>query len=238
MTSLVDEQRARPDPSDAIPLENGDRLTRAEFERRYAAMPNSIKAELVEGVVYVSSPVSNWHGSPHFDLITWLGMYRITTPGVLGSGNGTVRMDLDNEPQPDVFLRLVPECGGQCLVDEDNYIEGAPELIAEVANTTASYDLHSKLDAYLRNQVREYLVWRVRDTSIDWFRLHEGEFVPLAKDTAGVFKSVVFPGLWLDPDALIQADMAKVAEVAQQGLASEEHVAFVARLKKALAGAS
>ncbi|HVC94787.1 MAG TPA: Uma2 family endonuclease, partial [Pirellulales bacterium] len=168
------------------PLESGDRLTRAEFERRYAAMPNLIKAELVEGVVYVSSPVSNRHGSPHFDLIAWLGMYRITTPGVLGSDNGTVRMDLDNEPQPDVFLRLVPECGGQCLVDEDNYIEGAPELIAEVANSSASYDLHSKLNAYRRNQVREYLVWRVRDNAFDWFRLHQGEFVPLAKDTAGV----------------------------------------------------
>ena len=91
----------------------GDRLTRPEFERRYSAMPNVKKAELIEGVVYMPSPVSDNHASPHFDIITFLGVYRIATPGVKGADNGTVRLDWENAPQPDAFLRIAPECGGQ-----------------------------------------------------------------------------------------------------------------------------
>src|SRR5580658_6611036 len=89
------------------PLENGDRLTRAEFERRYNAMPEHVRAELVEGVVVMASPVRhNMHGQQHGDLLTWAGMYRVGTPGVLGGADATVRLDLDNEPQPDVYLLI------------------------------------------------------------------------------------------------------------------------------------
>src|SRR5205807_2900720 len=98
-----------PSPEMLLPLEPGDRLTRPEFERRYDAMPHLKKAELIEGVVYLPSPVRNdAHSSPHFDLITWLGIYRMFTPGVAGGDNGSLRLDLDNEPQPDAFLRLLP----------------------------------------------------------------------------------------------------------------------------------
>ena len=149
----------------------GDRLTRPEFERRYSAMPNLKKAELIEGVVYIPSFVSHKeHGTSLFDIVGLLGRYRFATPGVLGSDNGTVRLDWENEPQPDAFLRIAPECGGHSRVD-DEYIAGPPELIAEISVSSVSYDLHDKLRAYQRNGVCEYLVWRVWDSAIDWFVL-------------------------------------------------------------------
>ena len=109
------------------PLENGDRLTRAEFERRYDAMPALKKAELIEGEVYMPSPVRyGRHSQPHSRLGTWLGIYELDTPGVEAGDNGTIRLDLDNEPQPDAFLIIRPERGGQARISEDDYIEGAP----------------------------------------------------------------------------------------------------------------
>ena len=143
------------------PLESGDRLTRSEFERRYEAMPQLRKAELIEGVVYVGSPVRiSYHGSPQIRLNAWLGAYLAHTPGVQGGDNATVRLDLANEPQPDCLLYIDPACGGQVRISEDDYIEGAPELTAEISASSASIDLHAKLEAYRRNGVREYLIWR------------------------------------------------------------------------------
>ena len=213
------------------PLENGDVLTRAEFERRYETMPHLKKAELIEGVVYVPSPVRHQsHGHPHTRLITWLGYYEANTPGVQASDNSTVRLDLDNEPQPDGLLFIDPACGGQAHIDAADYIAGAPELVAEVAASSASYDLHVKLRVYRRNGVREYLVWRVLDQAVDWFVLRAGQYEPLPVDTEGLLRSEVFPGLWLDPAALLRGDLATVLAVVQRGLASPEHAAFVARL--------
>jgi Uma2 family endonuclease len=215
------------------PLRNGDRLTRTEFERRYGAMPNVHKAELVEGVVYMPSPVNTEeHADPHADMITWLGFYRTFTPGVRVGDNGTLRLDMDNEPQPDVFLRILPEHGGQSRT-VDGYVEGAPELTGEIAASSASYDLHDKRNAYRRNGVREYVVWRVWDRAIDWFVLREGRFVPLPAGPDGLYHSEVFPGLWLDPAALLSGDMQQVLQVVQQGVNSPEHTAFVEKLKHA-----
>jgi hypothetical protein len=216
------------------PLENGDRLTRPEFERRYAAMPHVKKAELIEGVVYMPSPVSNEHAQPHFDLIAWLAFYRAATPGIAGGDNGTVRLDLDNEPQPDAFLRILAEQGGQSCVDEDGYISDAPELVAEVARSSVSIDLHAKLNAYRRNGVREYLVWRVEDQTIDWFVLREGRYEPLAA-IDGLYRSEVLPGLWLDAAALLRGNLSAVFQAVQRGLDSPEHAAFVRRLEEVAA---
>jgi Uma2 family endonuclease len=213
------------------PLENGDRLTRAEFERRYDAMPDLKKAELIEGVVYMPSPVAAFrHGGPHFDMIVWLGLYQIMTPGLKGFDNASARMDLDNMPQPDVSLVILPTHGGQARISEDDYIEGAPELVAEVASSSASYDLHVKLHVYRRNAVREYVVWRVRDREIDWFVLREGVYERLPLGPDGLYRSEIFPGLWLDPAALIGGNSMLVAEVTRRGLESPEHAVFVARL--------
>ena len=144
------------------PLENGDRLTRSEFERRYEAMPRLKKAELIEGVVYVGSPVRHdQHGQPDSDTHTWLGTYRRGDAGTTAANNTTARLDLDNEPQPDILLRIAR--GGHSQIGEDGYVEGAPELVVEIAASSASYDLHDKLRAYRRSGVQEYIVWRTLD---------------------------------------------------------------------------
>lgn len=213
------------------PLANGDRLTRDEFERRYEAMPN-VRAELIEGVVYVSSPVSTqFHAEPHGYLMTWVGVYRAATRALRLGDNGTVKLDWTNEPQPDVLLMIRPEFGGAATTDAGGYINGSPEFVAEVAASSVSIDLGDKMEAYRRNKVREYLVWRVYDTAIDWFVLRKGKYVALAPDSAdGLLKSEVFPGLWLDATALLNGDLAAVLAALQRGLASAEHAAFVAQL--------
>jgi hypothetical protein len=227
--------RSKPSPSSQIPpLENGDRLTRAEFERRYEAMPHIKKAELIEGVVHMPSPTRyRRHGRPSRHLSTWLGVYEAATPGVEGGDNTTARLDLDNEPQPDAFLLIDPARGGQAHISADDYIDSAPELVGEIAASSVSIDLGSKLHAYRRNGVREYIVWRVLNREIDWFMLREGQFERLQPDARGLLKSEVFPGLWLDPAALIDGDLARVLAVVQEGLGSLEHAAFVARLNPA-----
>jgi Uma2 family endonuclease len=216
----------------AIPLlERGDRLTRAEFERRYDAMPNLKKAELIEGVVYMPSPVRlDRHGNPHAHLVGWLFVYESATPGVRSADNTTVRLDETNEPQPDALLMIDPRRGGQARISTEDYVETAPELVAEVSASSASYDLHTKLGAYLRNGVREYIVWRVLDGEVDWFILRGGQYERLAPGADGILRSEIFPGLWLDATALVNDDLARVLAVIQQGVASPEHADFVTRL--------
>lgn len=213
------------------PLEGGDHLSRDEFERRYQAARHIKKAELIEGVVYVASPVrARSHGEPHGLIITWLGVYKAITPGVGLDDNATVRLDANNEPQPDGLLRI--EVGGQSRITEDDYIEGAPELVAEVAASSASYDLHDKKEAYRRNGVQEYLVWQVFEQKLDWYRLQDREYVLLEPDEAGIVRSQVFPGLWLAVSALIKGDMVKVLAVLQDGLNSPKHTHFVQNLSE------
>jgi Uma2 family endonuclease len=217
--------------TDYPPLENGDRLTRQEFERRYTAMAHIKKAELIEGVVYVASPVrANRHGRPHADIIGWLFVYKAATPGVYLADNTTVRLDADNGPQPDALLRIEPEVGGNSRISDDDYVEGTPELIAEIAASSASYDLNDKLNAYRRNGVQEYIVWQSYENRLDWFRLQEGRYVALQPDEAGIIRSEIFPGLWLAVNALREGDMAGVLAVLQQGLQTAEHQEFVERL--------
>ncbi|WP_341528568.1 Uma2 family endonuclease [Nostoc sp. UHCC 0302] len=211
------------------PLENGDKLTRPEFERRYDAMPQVKKAELIEGIVYMASPLRfRSHGKPHAYIMGWLATYEATTPGVELGDNATVRLDADNEPQPDALLRF--EIGGQSRISDDDYVEGAPELIVEIAASSVSIDLHEKLKVYRRNQVQEYLVWRVYDRQFDWFKLREGEYIQLESNADGVICSQIFPGLWLEKSALLAGNLAKVLEILQQGLVSEEHQTFVEKL--------
>lgn len=216
-----------------MPLENGDRLTRAEFERRYQGMPNVKKAELIEGVVHMPSPVrTDQHAEPHLDLTTFLGLYRHFTPGVRGGDNATVRLDLDNEPQPDDVLFVDPRLGGQAKIDADGYLAGAPELAAEITASSASIDLGHKLHVYRRNGVQEYVVWRVLDRAIDWFQLFEGNYRPLLPGSDGIARSVVFPGLWLDIAAILVGDFIRAHEALRQGLASVEHQDIVERLRR------
>ncbi|NOK60580.1 MAG: Uma2 family endonuclease [Chloroflexi bacterium AL-W] len=213
-----------------LPLENGDRLTRYEFERRYLSMPEVKKAELIERVVYMQSPVRNSHGQSHSQLITWLGTYSALTPGTLVSDNATVRLDVDNEPQPDALLRLTPEVGGTSHITDDDYIEGPPELIVEIAGSSAAIDVHDKKQIYRRNGVQEYLVWRVYDRQIDWWELYECDYRPLSVDQQGMVQSCVFPGLCLVVAELLQGNIAAVLATLQKGMQTPEHMAFVKRL--------
>jgi Uma2 family endonuclease len=219
------------------PLESGDRLTRSEFERRYKAMPHLKKAELIEGVVYMAAALRfRSHGQPHGNLIIWLGNYKVATPSVALADNATVRLDRDNEAQPDVTLFLEPDCGGQVKISEDDYIEGAPELIAEVAASSASYDLGDKKKAYRRNGVKEYIVWQMFENKLDWFGLQDDQYVSLAPDSDGIVRSRVFPGLWLAVDALSSNQMAQVLEILQTGLNLPEHQTFVQQLSERIKG--
>jgi Uma2 family endonuclease len=214
-------------------LEAGDQLTRPEFERRYDAMPELKKAELIEGEVYMPSPVRlHQHGRPHADFIGWLVYYRANTPGVLVGDNVSIRLDMENEPQPDATLIIEPTYGGQARVDDEDYVVGGPEFAGEISASTASVDLHKKLRVYRRNQVKEYLVWRVLDNTFDWFIQREGNFDRLPLSASGFFQSEVFPGLWLDPVAMANGDMVKVFQVLNKGLATPEHAAFVEELAR------
>ena len=216
------------------PLEAGARLTRSEFERRYHAMPHVKKAELIEGVVYMPSPVRyKDHGQQTGLMTGWLAVYHAATPYTGFADNATVLLDAENEPQPDVLLRLDAAVGGKSCVNAKGYLEGAPELIVEVAASTESYDMHDKLRAYRRNGVQEYIVWRVYDQQIDWFKLAAESYVTLSPDRNGIIRSEVFPGLQLDVKAMLKEDLAKVLAALQKGLDSLENKAFVRKLKKA-----
>ena len=228
---------AEPRPQDKAagaslpPLENGDRLTRADFERRFNAMSGVKKAELIEGVVFMPSPVKlHRHGEPHARILVWLGTYQAGTPDAIVADNTSTRLDLDNEPQPDALLMIDPDRGGQARISDDDHVEGAPELVVEVGSTTVGIDLNLKLHVYRRSGVREYIVWRVQDRKIDWFVLRDGEFIRLDPDEKGRYRSQTFPGLWLDATALVEGEMAKVLDVVRQGLAAPEHAKFVSDL--------
>ena len=217
----------------SLPLHSGDRLTRREFERRYDAGPEDDKAELIEGRVYLASPTRfASHAQPHAAILSWLGTYIAFTPGVSTADNATVRLDEINECQPDAQLRLSPAAGGHSRLDEDDYVAGAPELIVEIAASSASYDLHDKLSAYRRNGVNEYLVWRVLERRFDWFVLAGDDYVPLTPDDAGILRSNMFPGLWLDVEALLAGDNGRVLTTLQRGLSTPEHAAFVTRIRR------
>ena len=196
-------------------------------------MPHLKKAELIDGVVYMPSPVNHrQHGNPHFNMISWLSVYAGVTPGIEGGDNSSLRLDILNEPQPDAFLMVSPEYGGQVQIDSDGYIAGGPELVAEVAATSANYDLGSKLKTYQRNNVHEYIVWRVFDREVDWFIWRSGQFESLPLEPDGTYRSQVFPGLWLNRTDLIAGNLNAIVLAAPQILERPGHAEFVARLRQ------
>lgn len=208
-------------------LEPGDRLSRDEFERRYGRMPHVKKAELVEGIVYMPSPVRvRKHAEPHGRVATWLGTYASETPSVLCAYDATVRLDLDNEPQPDLVLMKLPAKGGLARISEDDYIEGAPELAVEIVGSSRAYDLHQKKGAYRRNGVREYLAWITGEHRLVWWELRGDDYREIAPADGGLLKSGVFPGLWLDAAALLRGEMKAVLAALRRGIESPEHADF------------
>lgn len=227
------------------PLQNGDRLTRAEFERRWEATPGLKRAELIEGVVYIPAnqrgdvryaPATlreDQHGAPLFRILGWLWTYQCYTPEIVGSVRTSARIDNDNLPQPDAYLRLPPRLRSTARL-EDGYVSGAPDLIVEVSASSVSIDMHLKFDLYRRSGVREYIVWRVLDEQLDWFVLREGNYEPLSPDSEGWLKSQLFPGLWLQPQVLLYGLPSAIYTMAHAGLGSPEHQAFVKKLTEAM----
>ncbi len=204
----------RETPRRVPPLESGDRLTSVEFERRYALHPEVRRAELIEGVVHVASPMHHdHHGGPQRIVSTWMGVYQASHPGVDGGDGSTTRLDADNNVQPDAFLRYRD---GTSRVTEDDYIDGPPELVFEIAASSASIDLGAKKHAYQRSGVREYVVWQLYEERIDWFALQDGEYVTLAPDATGIVESRSFPGLRLDVAALLLRDLGAVLGAQQR----------------------
>ncbi|MEK7676376.1 MAG: Uma2 family endonuclease [Verrucomicrobiota bacterium] len=219
------------------PLENGDCLSAPEFLRRYEAMPQVKKAELIEGIVYMASPVRfDSHSVPDSFVQLWLGAYAAATPGTQVGANGTVKLDIENVPQPDAVLRIIEECGGASRLDEKGYLVGPPEMVVEIAASSSSLDLHDKLRAYRRNGVKEYLVWRTLDAEFDWFVLEDGDFRRQSPDPKGLWHSGTFPGLVLNVPALLAQDGAAALATLSAGFKSKLHQAFVAELAVRQAG--
>jgi hypothetical protein len=215
------------------PLENGDRLSRAEFERRYENMPLLKKAELIKGLVLMGPPVRFvQHGRPHATAVGWLTYYASRTPGVEVGDNTTLRLGEDNEPQPDLLLRIPEELGGSSHVDADGYLRGPVELVFEIAASSVNVDAHDKLDVYAAAGVAEYIIWRVEDSEIDFFRLRDRRYEPMKPDAAGLLKSETFPGLWLDPAALLHGDLPRLLAQVDVGTATAGHSDFVGRLHR------
>ncbi len=218
-------------PAPLPPLRTGERISRAEFERRYHAMPHLKKAELLEGVVYVPSPLHyRGHAQPHSNIQAWLAAYYVATPGIELADNATVRLAPRSEVQPDVLLRIPAHAGGSSRITEDDYIEGAPELVVEIASSSTPYDLHAKRALYQQYGVAEYLLWQTEAQRITWWHRHADGYHPLHPDTAGIITSRVFPALRLDVAALLAGDMARVVARVQEGIGSADHRAFIERL--------
>lgn len=218
---------------DLPPLETGDVLTAPEFLRRYGAMPEVKKAELIEGVVYMGSPVRVFrHALPDNLIQGILFNYAAETPGVQAVTNATTILDLENVPQPDAALRLLEDRGGQSRLNADDYLEGAPELVIEIAGSAAAKELHAKRRAYRRAGVREYLVWVTAEPALLAFRRGEGDFEAAPADADGVWRSRQFPGLWLAVPALLACRSAAVLKTLHRGLEGREHGAFVRALRR------
>ncbi len=214
------------------PLESGDRLSAREFLRRYEAMPELKKAELIQGIVYMGSPIRlTQHAEPDNLIQWWLRHYSIHTPGTRAGSNATARLGPDDVPQPDALLRLLPEAGGHSGVDAKGFLQGPPELVAEIAASSVSIDAGAKRQSYRRAGVLEYLLWRTQEAAVDWWILEEDEYRPLVPDAQGVIRSRVFPGLWLNVPALLADEGPKLLASLEQGLKDPAHAEFLARLR-------
>jgi Uma2 family endonuclease len=213
-------------------LVEGQQLDQPTFHALCEAMPPTIRAELIDGVVFMSGPIGLDHGEAEFPASMWIGYYAEHTPGVRALHNVTTILGLTGELQPDGLLRILPECGGQTW-SEGGFLHGGPELVVEVAKATRYIDLGPKRREYASAGVREYVVRAVGPDEIYWFAQDEGELVRRAASEDGIYRSTVFPGLWLDPEALLEGDTRRLRALIDEGCATPEHRAFVARLEAA-----
>ncbi len=211
-------------------LANGDRMKQPEFHRRYLASPDDVKFELIEGIVYMASPLRWKHGNYSQELSLVFGLYRAATTGVEAGDNATILLGEESEPQPNLVLRILPEYGGQSRLEEE-YDARAPELLAEIAYSSRAIDLNQKRNDYEHNGVVEYLVLSIEDQELHWFHFPSAKMI--RPNRQGVSRSLVFPGLWIENQSLLARNTARQIDVVRQGLASREHAVFVKRLQAA-----
>lgn len=178
----------------------------------------------------MGSPVSITHAQPDAIVISWLTVYAAQTPATQALANVTVILDSENTVQPDSLLRLLPARNGRTQETEAKLLSGPPELVVEIAASSASIDAHKKLAAYQRSGVAEYLLWRVDEERFDWLHLEDEQYVAAQPDAAGILRSRVFPGLQVSVAALLAGDSAAVLASLQEGLASPAHADFVRSL--------
>jgi Uma2 family endonuclease len=212
------------------PLCDGDLLDQPEFHRRYLAMPKSFWAELIAGKVYVMSPVYGEHSDLHGLVDGWLSQYMFSTPGVKFRPTPSTILGPRSEPQPDAVLFILPEFGGRVHFDEHRCTVGAPELVVEVCVSTEAHDLKVKLQEYERAGVNEYIVVLPRRKAVRWFQLEANRFKEL-RPVDGLYRSTQFPGLWLDPTALLSEDVPPLLAALNLGLQDSAHAEFVAKLQ-------
>jgi Uma2 family endonuclease len=226
LTSITDQKSGACVP----PVENGDRLDQKTFHERYESMAEHVHAELIGGIVYMASPQKLPHSKTTTLVGRWLDEYEEHTLGTECYAGASNILGADSQPEPDHCLLILPECGGQSSKTKKGYLKGAPELIVETSETTESRDLHQKKADYEKAGVREYVVAALRSQKVFWFILRAGKFAPLKPGPDGIFRSRIFPGLWLDADALLRRDRKAILAGLARGLATPEHEAFVAKL--------
>jgi Uma2 family endonuclease len=212
-------------------LQSGYHLSADEFHARYKQMPENVRAELIEGIVYMASPLYSPHGDSHFLLTNILGIYEEDTPGIIGSIATSVRLDGKNEFQPDIHLRIDPKCGGRTKNPDKKLVLGGPEFVTEISNTTLEMDLHEKFEVYLRDGVQEYFVWALQNEKLKLFAQEGGEFEEIKSDSKGILRSRVLPGLWLNVPAILALDKKTAARTMRDGVKSPEHAEFVKKLQ-------
>lgn len=225
----------RPKSAALPPLSAGQRLDPDTFHDRYEAMPPGTRAELIDGIVHMPSPLGSDHSDMQFIAIAWLGCYQAAIPGVRGTDNASLRLGGSSEVQPDATLHIRAECGGQSR-RERRYSSGPPELVVEVSATTLATDLGVKRELYGRSGVREYLIVATEPGRVFWHARRDDQWIEVPPDPDGLHRSEAFPGLWLDPSALLADDIRGVLDALNRGLAMPEHAAFVEQLARARQG--
>lgn len=223
-------QTKRSNPVDLAPqLVNGDRMSQAEFHRRYETYPENVKFELIGGIVFMASPLRRPHAVFHATLSMVLRLYSSQTPGAELLDNGTTILGKESEPQPDLSLRIRSEYGGQSRETKDHYIKGPPELVAEVAHSSRAIDLHLKRQDYERAGVKEYLVLSLEEPELLWFDFANKDSIK--PDRRSVARSRAFPGLWIHVAALLGESDKELIDTVSRGVKSPAHKAFVKRLQ-------
>ncbi len=225
----------RPKSPALPPLSAGQRLDPDTFHDRYEAMPPATRAELIDGIVHMPSPVGSDHSDMHSNAVIWLGCYRAATPGVRETDNASLRLGGSSEVQPDATLYILSECGGQSRRERRFYL-GAPELVVEVSATTLATDLGAKRELYGRSGVLEYLIVATEPGRVIRHGRRDDQWIEVPPGPDSLHRSEVFPGLWLDPAALLADDIRGVLDALNRGLATPEHAAFVEQLARARQG--